>query len=105
MFDSAVFRNRHTATGEERLWRAVIAKTLEEWIRGPLRYSRKAEEFLFSNDKDFNAVCSSAGMDPRNLRQRLQTIRKRLQNAGHSHPRRSAMGDVSPRKTLSECLS
>lgn len=77
MFESAVFRNRDRGTAEEKLWRAVIAKTLEEWVCGPLRHSRKAEQFLFQDDKDFQAVCSSAGMDPGNLRKRLQSIRAR----------------------------
>jgi hypothetical protein len=77
MFESAIFRDRDTATAEERLWRAVIARTLEEWVRGPLRYSRKAEQYLFDDNSDFLAVCSSAGMDAGNLRKRLQSIRAR----------------------------
>ena len=81
MFASAVLRNRDQGTAEEKLWRAVIAKTLEEWVRGPLRYRRKAEQFLFEDTHDFQAVCSSAGMDPGNLRERLQSIRARgIQN-------------------------
>jgi hypothetical protein len=55
----------------------VITKTLEEWMCGPLSFSRKAEQFLFEDKKDFKAVCSSAGMDPERLRKRLQTIRAR----------------------------
>jgi hypothetical protein len=78
MFESSVFQNRNRGTAEERLWRAVIAKTLEEWVRGPLRYSRIAEEFLFHDNKDFQSVCSSAGMDPRSLREKLQSIRARV---------------------------
>jgi hypothetical protein len=77
MFESAVFQNRDHGTAEEKLWRAVIAKTLEEWVCGPLRYSQKAEQFLFNDDKDFQAVCSSAGMDPRSLREKLEFIRAR----------------------------
>jgi hypothetical protein len=77
MFESAIFRNQDQGTAEEKLWRAVIAKTLEEWVRGPLRYSRKAEEFLFDDNRDFLAVCFSAGMDPGNLRKRLLSIRSR----------------------------
>ena len=77
MLQRSIFRNAGQATAEQRLWRAVIARTLEEWVRGPLRYSRKAEQFLFHDKKDFLAVCSSAGMDPRNLRRQLQTIRAR----------------------------
>jgi hypothetical protein len=77
MFESAVFGNRDSGTAEEKLWRAVIAKTLEEWACGPLSFSRKAEQFLFSDNKDFQSVCTSAGMDPGNLRRRLQSIRAR----------------------------
>jgi hypothetical protein len=77
MFDRSAFQNRNDGTAEERLWRAVIAKTLEEWVRGPLRYSRIAEEFLFHDNKDFLSVCSSAGMDPLRLRKKLEHIRTR----------------------------
>ena len=55
----------------------MITKSLEEWICGPLRFSRKAEQFLFHDNKDFKDVCSSAGMDPERLRKRLKTIRAR----------------------------
>ena len=83
MFESAIFHDQKQGTAEERLWRAVIARTLEEWVRGPLRYSRKAEEFLFDDNRDFLAVCCSAGMDPGNLRKRLLSIRARgLQKEG-----------------------
>jgi hypothetical protein len=77
MFESSVFQNRNDGTAEERLWRAVIARTLEEWVKGPLRYSRVAEEFLFHDNKDFLSVCSSAGMDPLRLRKKLEYIRTR----------------------------
>ena len=77
MFESSVFQKRNDGPAEERLWRAVIAKTLEEWVKGPLRYSRIAEEFLFHDDKDFLSVCSSAGMDPLRLRKKLEFIRAR----------------------------
>jgi hypothetical protein len=85
MFQSSVSQNRERGTAEERLWRAVIAKTLEEWVRGPLRYSRIAEEFLFHDEKDFQSVCSSAGMDPRNLRERLRSIRGRVMQKESRH--------------------
>ena len=81
MFKSSLLHIHDRGTAEERLWRAVIARTLEEWISGPLSFSRKAEQFLFHDNKDFKAVCSSAGMDPNRLRKRLETIRARgLQN-------------------------
>jgi hypothetical protein len=77
MFKSSLLHIHDQGTAEERLWRAVIAKTLEEWICGPLSFSRKAEQFLFDDNSDFKAVCSSAGMDPDRLRKRLKTIRAR----------------------------
>ena len=78
MFESSVYQNRNHGTAEQRLWRAVIAKTLEEWMNGPLRDSRIAEEFLFYDNKDFVSVCSSAGMDPLSLREKLQSMRARV---------------------------
>ncbi len=77
MFQSSILRINDQGTAEERLWRAVITRSLEEWICGPLSFSRKAEQFLFHDNKDFKAVCSSAGMDPDRLRNRLKTIRAR----------------------------
>ena len=77
MLKSSLLLFQDQGTAEERLWRAVIAKTLEEWICGPLSFSRKAEQFLFQDNHDFQAVCSSAGMDPDRLRSRLRTIRAR----------------------------
>jgi hypothetical protein len=52
-----------------------------------LRYSRKAEEFLFHDEKDFQSVCSSAGMDPSNLRERLRSIRVRVMQKESRHAR------------------
>jgi hypothetical protein len=77
MFKSSTLQVADKGTAEERLWRAVITKSLEEWMCGPLSFSRKAEQFLFEDKKDFKAVCSSAGMDPERLRKRLKTIRAR----------------------------
>ena len=77
MFESAIFRNGHRETAGEKLWRAVIARTLEEWVCGPLTRRRKAEQFLFDDNKDFRAVCFSAGINPGHLRKRLESIRAR----------------------------
>jgi hypothetical protein len=62
---------------EQKLWRAVIARTVEEWMNGPLRRQREAEQFLFHDETDYRTVCYSAGIDPANLRDRLQKIRSR----------------------------
>jgi hypothetical protein len=56
---------------EQKLWRAVIANTIDEWLHGPLRLQREAEQFLFYDD-DFHTVCLSAGMNPEYLRERLR---------------------------------
>ena len=58
---------------EQKLWRAVIANTIDEWLHGPLRLRREAEQFLFHDD-DFCTVCSSAGMNPEYIRERLLKI-------------------------------
>jgi hypothetical protein len=63
--------------GEQRLWRAVIANTVAEWINGPLRRQREAEQFLFHDEQDYRTVCFSAGINPENLRDRLQKHRAR----------------------------
>jgi hypothetical protein len=64
-------------TAEQKLWRAVIASTVEEWVNGPLRKKREAEQFLFDDNQDFTTVCYSAGINPRSLRSRLEKIRSR----------------------------
>ena len=60
---------------EQRLWRAVIANAVAEWVHGPLRKRRQAEQFLFQDEADYREVCFSAGIDPANLRARLLRIR------------------------------
>lgn len=64
-------------SAEQKLWRAVIATTVEEWVSGPLRRKREAEQFLFSDNQDFQTVCFSAGINPEDLRRRLEKIRSR----------------------------
>jgi hypothetical protein len=64
-------------TAEQKLWRAVIATTVEEWVSGPLRRKREAEKFLFDDNQDIQTVCFSAGINPENLRSRLEKIRSR----------------------------
>ena len=64
-------------TAERRLWRAVIASTVDEWVNGPLRQQREAEKFLFIENEDYRTVCDSAGINPEDLRSRLEKIRSR----------------------------
>jgi hypothetical protein len=59
---------------EKRLWQAVIVTAIQEWISGPLRSKRQAEEYLFQDQKDFPAVCQSAGMDADRLRAKLNRL-------------------------------
>jgi hypothetical protein len=65
---------------EKRLWQAVVVSTIQEWISGPLRYKRIAEEYLFQDRSDFPQVCQSAGLDVDRLRQQLNRLRT------HSNP-------------------
>jgi len=58
-----------------RLWQAVIVTAIQEWISGPLRSKRQAEEYLFQDQKDFPVVCQSAGLDPDRLRTKLNRLR------------------------------
>jgi len=73
---------------EHRLWSAVILTTVQEWLSGPLRLSRRAEQYLFHDEKDFVMVCQSAGMDPGRLRGQLGRMRRNgtgLSNQPASH--------------------
>ena len=76
--------NEDEDIAEQRLSRAVIASTVREWIRGPLHRKREAEQFLFRDDRDYRTVCFSAGIDPGNLRDRLQKIRARTDSDAHA---------------------
>ena len=65
----------HDPAVEKRLWQAVVVSTIQEWISGPLRYKRIAEEYLFQDRSDFPLVCQSAGLDVDRLRQQLIRLR------------------------------
>jgi hypothetical protein len=84
MASSYYLMNESKPIAESRLWQAVIVSTIEEWISGPLRLKRQAEEYLFRDDSDFPAVCQSAGMDVGRLRAKL--IRLRTQSAAAKAP-------------------
>jgi hypothetical protein len=71
---STVMTERDAAV-EKRLWQAVVVSTIQEWISGPLRYKRIAEEYLFQDRSDFPLVCQSAGLDVDKLRQQLLRLR------------------------------
>jgi hypothetical protein len=65
------------ANVEKRLWQAVLVTTIQEWISGPLRAKRQAEQYLFMDQKDFPIVCQSAGMDAERLREKLKRLQLR----------------------------
>jgi hypothetical protein len=69
--------NSNTEAGaEQRVWTAVIARTVEEWVSGPLGSQREADSYLFNDNTDFPIVCRSAGMDPQTLRRKLTKLKK-----------------------------
>jgi hypothetical protein len=72
------------AIGERRLWTAVIVMAVEDWRSGTLRARRKAQEFLFEDDQDFNEVCAGAGLEPASLRVKLLKVGHRVEMHGPS---------------------
>jgi hypothetical protein len=102
--------NEPQPIAESRLWQAVIVRTIEEWISGPLRLKRQAEEYLFRDNSDFPAVCQSAGMDVGRLRAKLMRLRNQasatqpspqstLQSSARSGAR---SGDQNPVHSLAQ---
>lgn len=65
-----------TVAGEQRVWLAVIARTVEEWVSGSLGNQLEAEEYLFKDDGDFSTVCAAAGLDAGALRAKLLRLKK-----------------------------
>jgi hypothetical protein len=76
MFDNRLDNQESQEMAEQKLWRAVIASTVHEWVHGPLSRQREAEQFLFLDQRDYRTVCFSAGINPGNLRDRLEKIRR-----------------------------
>jgi hypothetical protein len=74
MPETLVHRSEDHEIAEQKLWRAVIAGTVQDWIRGPLRWQREAEQFLFHDGNYYRTVYFSARIDPGSLRDRLQKI-------------------------------
>jgi hypothetical protein len=74
MYDTTVVQSELFA--EQRLWTAVIARSVEEWVSGPLRSQREAETYLFTDQKDFPKVCRAAGMNPEALRTKLERLKR-----------------------------
>jgi hypothetical protein len=61
---------------EHRLWTAVIARAIDEWVSGNLRAQREAEIYLFGDGEDFKLVCYAAGLNPQALRCKLLRLKK-----------------------------
>jgi hypothetical protein len=78
MSETALTFSSFDVDSEKRLWQAVLLTTIQDWMWGPLRRKRQAEEYLFQDRKDFETVCKSAGMDPDRLRSKLNRLRLRL---------------------------
>lgn len=86
MYPSTLCPEQNYETPEQRLWRAVIARTLQEWMSGPSRHQQAAEAYLFYDKRDFPLVCESAGVNPERLRQRLV----QLKSSGAAAPTHSS---------------
>jgi len=56
-----------------------VVVAVNDWRNGTLRARRKAQEFLFENDKDFEMVCAGAGLEPGDFRTRLLKIGQRIE--------------------------
>ena len=63
--------------GELRLWQAVVVRAIQDWMSGPIRQQRQAENYIFGGNPDFAMVCQSAGLNADDLRARLERIRSR----------------------------
>jgi hypothetical protein len=63
------------ALPERRVWLAVLVQAVQEWRQGTLRAQHEAEAFLFQEGKDFDLVCSGAGLDASSMRARLSRLR------------------------------
>jgi hypothetical protein len=64
-------------TAETLLWRAVISRTVQQWLSEPLRPKREAERYLFDNSANLSLVCESAGINVGRLRTCLNKVRGR----------------------------
>jgi len=95
MFALASKQESAQALPEQRLWTAVLARAVEEWVSGPLRSSREAETYLFEDEADFPDVCRAAGLDPAAFRGKLGQLRR---SAGAGAAAVVARNSVPPRR-------
>ena len=68
---------KHERAIETRLWRGVIARTIQDWLSNPLRPKREAEKYLFENSADLTLVSDAAGINISRLRTCLNKVRGR----------------------------
>jgi hypothetical protein len=62
---------------ETRLWLAVVTDAVQDWMHGPLRVRREAEQYLFHDERDFPELCERAGLNASLLRTKLIRARDR----------------------------
>ncbi len=86
MFAITIERDAAQQMPEQRLWMAVLARTVQEWASGPLRSRREAGAYLFQDETDFPDVCRAAGLDPATFRSRLRRFERTAGAAGGSAP-------------------
>jgi hypothetical protein len=75
MIREMALANDQVQTNDVRLWRAVIASSIQDWLSGPLRLKREAERYLFDDSVDLRMVCELAGINIGRLRARLNNLR------------------------------
>jgi hypothetical protein len=68
---------KHEVKTETLLWRAVIARAIEDWLSKSLRPKREAEQYLFTNSLGLSVVCQSAEINVMELRTCLNKVRGR----------------------------
>ena len=78
MISLMTMTNKHEVITETLLWRAVVARAIEDWLSKPLRPKQEAERYLFTNSRDLSSVCHSADIDVADLRTRLNKMRGRI---------------------------
>lgn len=73
---------------EQKIWLAVLLQAVEDWRSDNVKLHREAEEFLFREKKDFDVVCTGAGIEPSSFRGRLM---RAAQRSNETHAQLSQM--------------
>lgn len=94
--------NQNPVETEQRVWLAVIARTVEEWVSGPLRTQMEAEQYLLNDENDFATVCAAAGLDPKSLRAKLLRLKKNGAGPKQLNGVRSIRQEIAPAVQLVE---